>query len=806
MAESVVKSYFPSQVVTDAEKLSYDYGLKVAKAIEAEWFHNDRHGNRYKTHKNNFHNLRLYARGEQSIQKYKDELSINGDLSYLNLDWKPVPIISKFVDIVVNGIAERTYDIKAYSQDPFSAQERTNYMENMLADIKGKQFSDFVKNETGVNLRKTDESIELPGSEDELALHMQLDYKQGIELAEEQAINVLLDGSNYEIIKKRFFYDLTVLGIGAVKTSFNTSEGVVVDYVDPANLVYSHTDSPYFDDIYYVGEVKSIPINELVKQFPHLEHEDLEEIVQQAGRAHNLNTHSNLDTEDNNKIQVLYFNYKTYMNEVYKVKEIGTGADKIIPKDDSFNPPSDKEGGYSRLLRSIECIYEGALILGTNKLLQWEMARNMLRPKSNFTKVKMNYAIVAPRMYDGKIDSLVKRITGFADMIQLTHLKLQQVMSRMVPDGVYLDADGLAEVDLGNGTNYNPQEALNMFFQTGSVIGRSFTSEGDMNPGKVPIQEIQSGSGGNKIQALITNYNYYMQMIRDCTGLNEARDGSLPDKYALVGVQKLAAANSNTATRHILQSGLFLTAEIAECLSLRISDIIDYSPAAEAFIQAIGAHNVATLDEIKNLNLYDFGIFIELHPDEEEKMMLENNIQMALQQESIELEDAIDVREIRNVRLANQVLKIRRKKKIARDQVLQQQNIQAQADANMQTQQASAELEMQKEQGVAQSKISIDNNKAQLDSQKLMLEADLKKQLMAEEFQYNMQLKGLETDGQKTKEKEKEDRKDHRTKIQATQQSELIDQRNKDKPPKNFESAGNDTISGDFDLGAFEPR
>ena len=806
MAESVVKNHFPSQVVTDAEKLSYDYGLKVAKAIEAEWFHNDRYSNRHRTHKNNFHNLRLYARGEQSIQKYKDELSINGDLSYLNLDWKPVPIVPKFVDIVVNGIAERTYDIRAYSQDPFSVKERTNYMEDMLADVKGKQLTDFIKDEVGINLRKTDESVDLPNSEEELKLHMQLDYKQGIELAEEQAINVLMDGSNYELIKKQFFYDLTVLGIGAVKTSFNTSEGVVIDYVDPANLVYSHTDSPYFDDIYYVGEVKSIPINELVKQFPHLEHDDLEEIVQQAGRSHNINSHHNLDDEDNNKIQVLYFNYKTYMNEVYKVKESGTGADKIIPKNDEFNPPSDKEGGYSRLLRSIECIYEGALILGTNKLLQWEMARNMLRPKSNFTKVKMNYAIVAPRMYNGKIDSLVKRITGFADMIQLTHLKLQQVMSRMVPDGVYLDADGLAEIDLGNGTNYSPQEALNMFFQTGSVIGRSFTSEGDMNPGKVPIQEIQSGSGGNKIQALITNYNYYMQMIRDCTGLNEARDGSTPDKYALVGVQKLAAANSNTATRHILQSGLFLTSEVAECLSLRISDIIEYSPAAEAFIQSIGSHNVATLNEIKNLSLYDFGIFIELHPDEEEKMILENNIQMALQKEGIELEDAIDVREIRNVRLANQVLKLRRKKKIARDQVLQQQNIQAQAEANIQTQQASAEMEMQKEQGVAQSKISIDNNKAELDSQQLMLEAELKKQLMAEEFQYNMQLKGLETDGQKTKEREKEDRKDHRTKIQATQQSELIDQRNKDKPPKNFESAGNDILSGDFDLGAFEPR
>jgi hypothetical protein len=409
-------------------------------------------------------------------------------------------------------------------------------------------------------------------------------------------------------------------------------------------------------------------------------------------------------------------------------------------------------------------------------------------------------------MYNGKIESLVGRITGFADMIQLTHLKLQQVLSRMVPDGVYLDADGLAEIDLGNGTNYNPQEALNMFFQTGSVIGRSFTQDGDMNPGKVPIQEIASGSGGNKIQALITNYNYYLQMIRDVTGLNEARDGSMPDKDALVGVQKLAAANSNTATRHILQSGLFLTVEIAECLSLRISDIIEYSPTKDAFIQAIGAHNVATLEEMANLHLYDFGIFIDLMPDEEEKMLLENNIQQALAQQSIELEDAIDVREIKNVKLANQVLKLRRRKKMERDQIIQQQNIQAQAEANMQTQQASAELEVQKNQAKTQADAQLEQIKAQMEAQKMEQEVMHKKELMALEFQYNMQLKGIEADGQKTKEKEKEDRKDERTRIQASQQSELIDQRNNEKPPKNFESAGNDILSGDFDLGAFDPR
>ena len=803
MAESGIKSYFPSQTVSDAEKLSYEYGLKVGKAIEQEWFNHDRGSNRYKANSNDFHNLRLYARGEQSIQKYKDELSINGDLSYLNLDWKPIPIISKFVDIVVNGIAERTYDIKAFSQSPNGVEKRTNYMDAILADMQMKEFNQEAMQTFNIDTRQS-QMKELPESEEELGIHMQLSYKQNVELAEEQALNVLFRGSNYELIKKRFYHDLTVLGIGAVKTSFNTSEGAIVDYVDPANLVYSHTDSPYFEDIYYVGEVKTIPVNELAKQFPHLTGEDLEDIMKNKSNNNNNSKRSN-GKEDNNTIQVLYFNYKTYMNEVYKVKETATGGDKIIPRDDQYNPPEDKEGGYGRMLRSIECLYEGAMILGTDKMLKWEMAKNMMRPKSDYTKVKMNYSIVAPRMYDGRIDSLVKRITSFADMIQLTHLKLQQILSRMVPDGVYLDADGLAEIDLGNGTNYNPQEALNMFFQTGSVIGRSFTSEGDMNPGKVPIQEITSGSGGGKMQALIGNYNYYMQMIRDVTGLNEARDGSTPDKNALVGVQKLAAANSNTATRHILQAGLFLTADTAECLSLRISDIIEYSPTKDAFIQAIGAHNVATLEEMSELHLYDFGIFIELQPDEEEKSILENNIQMALQQKSIELEDAIDLREIRNIKLANSLLKIRRKKKEQKDRQLQMENIKAQSDSNTKAAQASAQMDMQKDQAMTKTKMELEQMKSQLDTQKMQQEAALKKELMALEFQYNMQLKSAEVEGTKGKEKEKEDRKDERTKIQATQQSEMIEQRNGGKPPKNFESAGNDTMGGGFDLGSFDP-
>ena len=805
MAESVHVN-FPKQNVSDAEKASVEYGEKIAKAICAEWFHSDyvNTDSRHATNVNNFHRLRLYARGEQSIQKYKDELSINGDLSYLNLDWTPVPIIPKFVDIVVNGISERLYDIKAYSQSPNGVSKRTEYMENILADMQMKEFNEETMQEFGIDTRASEVET-LPATDEELGLHMQLNYKQAVELAEEQAIKTVLRGNKYDLVQKRFYYDLTTIGIGATKTEFNTNEGVVVSYVDPTNLVYSYTESPYFDDIYYVGEIKELPINELVRQFPNLSESQINEIISKNSKTKTRSYNSRRSPQDDNVVSVLYFNYKTYNNDVYKIKQTGTGGERAIRKDDSFNPPADMSGNFTRESKKIEVLYDGVMVLGCDMLLRWELAKNMLRPKSDYNKVKMNYSIVAPRMYEGRIESIVSRITGFADMIQLTHLKLQQVMAKMVPDGVYLDADGLAEIDLGNGTNYNPQEALNMFFQTGSVIGRSFTSEGDMNPGKVPIQEIQSSAKGGKLQALISTYNYYLQMIRDVTGLNEARDGSMPDKNALVGVQKLAAANSNTATRHILQSGMFLTVETAEKLSLRISDVLEYSPTKEAFIQAIGAHNVATLEEMSELYLYDFGIFIELAPDEEEKAQLENNIQMALQQQNIDLEDAIDLREIKSVKLANQLLKIRRKRKLERDQQQQMQNIQAQAQSNAQAAQQAAQVELQKNQAVMQSQMQMEQLKAQLEGQRLQQEMLAKKELMALEFQYNMQLKGVESRGLQEREKVKEDRKDERTKIQASQQSELINQRKTNAPPKNFESAGQDTLGG-FGLEQFEPR
>jgi len=375
----------------------------------------------------------------------------------------------------------------------------------------------------------------------------------------------------------------------------------------------------------------------------------------------------------------------------------------------------------------------------------------------------------------------------------------------MVPDGVYVDVDGLAEVDLGNGTNYNPAEALNMYFQTGTIVGRSLTQDGELNRGKVPIQELQSSSGISKIQAMIQTYQYYLQMIRDVTGLNEARDGSTPDKNALVGLQKLAAANSNTATRHILQSLMYVTIKTCENISLRVSDMLQFPLTKQALIDSINSFNVATLSEIDELHMHEFGIFLELEPEEEDKAQLEKSIQIALQTQSIGLADAIDIRQIQNIKLANELLKSRQKKKAEAEQAAQMANIQAQAQANAESAEKAAVAEVQKQQALAETQVQLEQAKSQLEIQRMEQEALIKKQLMAEEFQYQLRLAELNMQAQRNKEAEIEDRKDKRVKIQGTQQSELIDQRKNDLLPKNFESSGNDSLDG-FGLEQFTPR
>lgn len=799
---------FPDQFASDAEKATTEYGLRVGQSIQYEWFRKDGSGGRYYDQWREFHRLRLYARGEQSVAKYKNELAVDGDLSYLNIDWTPVPILPKFVDIVVNGMSDRMFEVKAYAQDAMSSSNRTKFQDMIEAQMVSKDILMKVQDNFGVDPFSMDPD-DLPTNDEEMSLYMQLKYKPAIEIAEETAISTLLDKNKYVDTRKRIDYDLTTLGIGIAKHEFLPGDGVRVSYVDPANVVYSYTEDPYFSDCFYWGEIKTVPMTELIKIDPSLTKDDLETIAQSSQSwydYYNIAQFQDSDLFSRDTATLLYFNYKTTKKFVYKKKKLESGGERVIEKDDSFNPPEEmmEDGKFEKAEKVIDVWYEGVMVMGTNIMLKWQMMENMVRPKSASQYAVPNYVACAPRMYKGRIESLVRRMIPLADQIQLTHLKLQQVMSRMVPDGVFIDADGLNEVDLGTGAAYNPEDALRLYFQTGSVVGRSYTQEGEFNNARVPIQQLTSNSGQAKMAALIGNYNHYLTMLRDATGLNEARDGSTPDPNSLVGVQKLAALNSNTATRHILQASHFILKSVAEALSIRISDVLEYADFAEEFANQIGKYNVSILRDISDLYLYDFGIFLEVTPDEEQKQQLEMNVQMALSKNDINLEDAIDIREIKNIKLANQLLKMKRKRKEENEQKQQMLMQQMQAQQQSQSQQMAAQTAMQKSQMEAQSKIQVKEAETQFDIQRMTAEADLKRQLMAEEFNYQMQIKGVEVNGRREIDKMKEDEKAKRIDRQSTQQSKMINQRKNNLPSINFES-NEDTLDG-FSLDQFEPR
>ena len=799
---------FPSQFVSDAEKATEEYGLMVGQAIQYEWFKKDGNQCRFYNQWREFNRLRLYARGEQSIAKYKNELAVDGDLSYLNLDWTPVPILPKFVDIVVNGMSERVFKVKAYAQDALSQAKRSKYQDMIEGQMVAKPVLDIIQQKTGVD-PFTMNPDDLPSTDEELQVYMQLNYKPAIEIAEEEAINTILEENHYSDLRKRMDYDLTVLGLSVAKHEFLPGAGVQLSYVDPANIVYSYTEDPYFKDCFYWGEIKTLPITELMKIDPSLTNEDLEEISKYSQSwydYYNVAQYYENDMFYRDVATLMYFNYKTTKKIVYKRKKLDGDGARVIEKDDQFNPPDEmmEEGNFEKVEKTIDVWYDGVMVMGTNILLKWEVAENMVRPKSASQHALPNYVATAPRMYKGVIESLTRRMSPFADLIQITHLKLQQVISRTVPDGVYIDADGLNEVDLGTGNAYSPEDALRLYFQTGSVIGRSYTQDGEYNQGKVPIQELNSNSGAAKTQMLIGNMNHYLQMIRDVTGLNEARDGSTPDSHSLVGLQKLAAANSNTATRHILDGSLYMFRSLAEALTYRVSDILEYADFKDEFVNQIGKYNVSILKEINELYIYDFGIFIEISPDEEQRAQLEANIQMALSKGGIDLEDAIDIREIKNIKLANQLLKIKRIAKQEEERQFQLQQQQMQAQNNMQSQQMAAQTAMQKIQAETQSKMQVKQAEIAFEIEKMQAEAQAKAQLMDLEFRYNQQLHGMQEQQLQMREDKREDAKSSRISQQNTEQSKLIDQRKNNLPPMNFES-NEDSLDG-FDLAEFSPR
>ncbi len=779
---------FPKENLPFAQKETNEIGLNIALAIQNEWFSKNTGTCAYYQNQETFRRRRLYGQGMQSTKGYRDFMAVNGDLSYMNLNFSVVPIIPKFVDIIVNGMTDRRYEVVAYSTDPLSTENNIKYRQGIERDMKAKEFLMKAKNELNINAFNTDPET-LPETQEELEVRLEMDYKPSIEISEQLAITSVLDNSEFdEIVNTRVLRDIVECGIGIVKDDFNATEGVKIKYVNPENFVYSYTEDPYFRDCNYFGEVEVVNISEIFRKLPNLTDEQKQEIVD---CEFNWNSYFGLSTdrgtEQRGKVAILNFTYKTTKETVFKIKTTSTGGKKAIKRDETFVVQGE-EADFKRVSFTDEVWMDGTLILGTNILLKWELAKNMVRPKSNEKIAVSMYSVCAPHQYKGKINSIVERMIPFADDINILNLKIQQTIQRVMPDGHFIDIDGLAEIDLGNGAAYTPTEAFNMLMQTGSVFGRSSTVGGEYNNGKMPITEITSSGANNKLAALERQYAFKLQMIRDVTGINEARDGSTPDKNSLVGLQKMAAYSSNVATRHILEADMYLIKDLCRTISYRIADILANDALREDFIRKIGNTSVMDLEYLKNRHLLDFDIFLELVPDEEQKAKLESDISLEIQQGNLGVEDKYAILNIRNSALAYKYLKIIKNKRMKEAQENKMREIDAQTQGNIQSTQASAQTQLSIIEAEKQSKLEVQGQFLQGEMMKLQEQTRLKKELMEEEYQYQLGVKLAESDNVMDKERMKEDRKDERTAKQATQQSKLIEQRQKEKQPIDFES------------------
>ncbi|HRG19211.1 MAG TPA: hypothetical protein PLP39_08980 [Flavobacterium lutivivi] len=791
---------FPSQLDSFENKKSPEWGLRLAQAIQNEWFYGYNVTNqtvsRFYTQRNQLIERRMYAKGLQSMDKYKQIFKEDGDKSFLNLSSKPISIIPKLVDVVVNGMCDRGYSVKATAIDQASTNERIAYRRRIEDDQNAKDFIIAAKEKLGVDVGNLPID-QIPETKAELDLHMQLEYKQSIEMSEELAIDMVLKENRFEdTIDRQIKNDLTTCGVAWTKHRFCPDRGILLEYVNPENKIQSYSDDPFFRDCFYHGEFKVVPISEVLVEFQWLNEPGNEDKkAQLASSAVQWWDYHRIaqDQRIRGTTNLLYFTYKTTRDRVKKIIDADSGSKEI----DNFETTGNKKKDFRKFKKATiaeEILFEGVLVLGTDIMLKWEVSQNMSRPKSNRQKVVDQYIGVAPGKERGYIDSLVARMIPVEDKLNVLELKAEQIIQKIMPDGFVIDPDAIAELDFGGGNKLTVQNMVDMFWQTGSIFARSFGANGDPMYSK-PITELRTGDSLGKLQALRVEREGYMNLMRDVIGLNKASDASNPDKDTLVGIQKLASLNSNVATRHILDGAKYITKLLAEGICYRVADLLKYSDLKEDFARKIGATAVMDLDAIKDLHLYDFAIYIDLYLDIEEKAKLEADLSVEIQNGTLSFADKYRILSIPNFKYAIAYASVLRQKRIKEMQAQKIQEMQAQAQANAQSAQMAEQArqktavitgeEDRKTQEVVNQGL---NDKERIKGQEQRLSLDKK---LNGEFQIAQVQAGIQSE----KIRFIEDKKDERLDKQSSHQSELNVERKKENPKaidfqsKNFDNS-----------------
>ena len=781
---------YPSPIAPFEEKKQMLWGLGVARAIQSEFFYNYLGGTcKYYTQREQFLERRMYARGLQSMTKYFNSLGTEGDLKWLNLSKKPITIIPKLVDIVVNGMSNRGYVIKATAIDQLSEDDRATYRRQLEDDRLGKDIAIQAKEMLGAEVSNMPID-EIPETREEEQLHLELKYKPSYELSQELAIESVMKDNDYDdITNTQVIRDLVECGLGCVKQRFVPNRGILLEYVNIENKIQSYTEDPYYRDCFWHAEHKRVLISDVLVEYPEA---TSSEWVRAQLASSGASWDSYYKTPDQDKLKgttnLLYFSYKTTREQVKKIVTTDKSGKEVFNFTAIKNEKKDYRP-FKKASKVEEVLFEGIYVLGTDIMLKWEVSENMARPKANKQKVCEQYIMVAPNKEKGYLDSLVARMMSIDDLIQICELKAQQMIQRMMPDGYFIDEDALAEVDLGEGQVLKPQSLLDMFFQTGSIIGRSYTSGGEYNYAKMPVTELNTAGNLQKLQALRTERDSYRNDQREVIGLNKASDASTPDKDSLVGLQKLASLNSNTATRHILDASSQITKRTAEAVTYRIADILKYFPELKKdLIRKIGATSVEDLSSMEDMHLRDFAIHLDLDLDDEERAKLEADMTMAIEKGYLDLADKYRVLNIKNFKQAVGYMSLLMAKFAKKQQKMKQEDATHLAEANAQSAERAEQARQQTAQieGSIKSQVQEITNKGLIEKE--VVKAQQERETLQMKLEGEMAIAQLNGNVAMNKFNELEDRKDERSIAEATRNSEMIKQRKEEgAEPINFE-------------------
>lgn len=779
---------FPDPLAERSKKEGREYGLRYAKAIHGQWGSVEESNSLMKKRVTTFDRNRKYANGTQDTTIYRQLLTSldpnNGDGSFLNMDFTPVPILPKFVRIVVNKILSAEPYPNLEAVDPLSSSEKDKQRRKIEATIKNREKLIEAQKKTGIQIADT-ESI--PETLEEAEIFLGNNIKSTSEIAAQIATNMTLKWNDFsDAIYRRCVNDLAVLGMAVCKRSNDPNTGIKTDYVDPARFVHSYTEDPNFGDIVYAGHVRKMPIQELKRiagdQFTE---EQYKYIADKAAKKYSYDSsklnHSSYDDYLNkNK-----FGYDEYMVEVmdfeflsvdkmhFEEKESKYGNIGFYYKGENYKEPTNSV--YKREVKCIDnaTVYGGSYIVGCDMIFNYGLKTNQPKNMHDLSKAELSYSVVATNLDEMLPKSMVDSCVGFADQLQLTHLKIQQAIAKAKPDGIIIDIEGLENVQLGKGGDLQPLELHDIYEQTGVFYYRSKNPEGGFqNP---PIREI--GNSVRNINEFISLYNHYLRMIRDATGINEAMDGTTPKGDALVGVRQQAIAAGNNAIYDITNSSMVLfkkvCSDIVKCLQVIPRESILY----KAYENAIGSENIGILSTFNRLSMYNFGVQVVKEMEDIEKQYLEQNIQVSLSQKELDIEDAIAIRQLKDINQAERLLVIRRKKRMAANQQIAQQNVQMQSQAQVQSAQAASQAKLQEMQAKAQIDAQMQQMKSQIEAQMEVLKHEHRKEIEMIKAQATL---GFRTEEQEFREKLevlKEDRKDTRVKKQAVEQSKLVSQR-----------------------------